>query len=81
MGIISLNALSRLGWDRLEESGKWRSTDSYRNPQFVTANVNGLISLAKCLIDIPIEVFLGGKFLLGPVRAFILVLTVIQTNR
>ena len=42
MGVIGLNALSRLGWGRLEGSGKWRSTDSYRNPQFVTANVNGL---------------------------------------
>nr|DAN09986.1 MAG TPA: hypothetical protein [Caudoviricetes sp.] len=45
MGVTCLNALSRLGWGRLERWGKWRSTDSYRNPQFVTANVNGLIKL------------------------------------
>ncbi|WP_212591794.1 hypothetical protein, partial [Enterobacter hormaechei] len=45
MGVIGLNALSRLGRGRLDGWGKWRSTDSYRNPQFVTANVNGLIKL------------------------------------
>lgn len=80
MSVIDLNALSRLGWGRLEGWGKWRSTDSYRNPQFVTANVNGLIVLAQCLIDIPIEVFLGGGFLSGPVRTCILVLTVVKAE-
>lgn len=78
MGVIGLNALSRLGWGRLEGWGKWRSTDSYRNPQFVTANVNELQPLVVQIgiRNADIKVSVAGQF-----QSNVNVIAVIQRSR
>lgn len=78
MGVIGLNALSRLGLSGVGWWGKWRSTDSYRNPQFVTANINELQPLVVQIgiRNAHIKVSFAGQF-----QSNVYVVAVIQRSR